>query len=316
MMTRSTAWRCASLCAGLICIVFAFSGPAAFATFPGTDGRITYSAGNAQISTGIFTVFPDGSGTTRLTAPHTFDPAWSPDGRRLLFVRDGDPSGQRIDFDIFMGRVDGSRRRITDTPNLNETDPSFAPGGKRIVFSQTIGEQHPALVSMRLDGSHRHRLIEARGHAFGGRAFRGAEYSPDGDHIVYEHQKAIWVARADFSRTKQVTDPTDRDYAPDWSPDGDQIAFTSCLAYSSGGSGCYYETEVMSPTGKHRHRVRCGQFYGHVPGRAVFAPSNGSIAVAWPGHLRIQHVPEDRSCPDFEMDTNVGALDWQPLPSG
>src|SRR5215218_5021036 len=268
---------------GLAC-----SAPHASATFPGADGRITYSAGNAEDSAGIFTVLPNGFHTERLTAPHTFDPSWSPNGRRLLFVRDGDPSGGKVEFDVFMRRGDGSRRRLTNTPRLNETDPSFSPSGRRIVFSQTVGEQHPGLVSMRLDGSHRHRLIDVRGHAFGGRAFRGAEYSPDGNHIVYEHQEAIWVARADFSRTKQATEPLERDYAPDWSPDGQEIVFTRCHPIT--GSTCASDTEVMRSNGTHVHRLRCGQFYDHDDGRAVFAPSNDRIAVAQPRRIRLQDL--------------------------
>jgi hypothetical protein len=48
------------LCALLSSLAFAFSVSSASATFPGANGRITYSAANPAKRIGIFGVLPDG----------------------------------------------------------------------------------------------------------------------------------------------------------------------------------------------------------------------------------------------------------------
>jgi Tol biopolymer transport system component len=66
----------------------------AFATFPGENGKIAFIStrdGNYE----IYVMNPDGSEQTRLTNNPTIDqePDWSPDGTKIVFVREGSGGG-------------------------------------------------------------------------------------------------------------------------------------------------------------------------------------------------------------------------------
>jgi Tol biopolymer transport system component len=63
------------------------------------------------------------------------DPAWSPEGRLIVFRRrtaDGSTGGNS---DIYVIRADGkgTAKRLTSDPAI-EQDPSYSPSGRRIAF--------------------------------------------------------------------------------------------------------------------------------------------------------------------------------------
>lgn len=169
-MTRSTFL----LGAMLLGILASLPASAAVAAFPGGNGRIAYS-GTAFSDPGepiepphIFTVLPDGSGKQQLTdAPIAdFQPSWSADGRRLVFVRGG-PTGA---VQLFTMNADGSNQAKLADISVREPcidpcpSPAFSPSGRRIVYS--TGQE---IVTVRSDGSNRHRLLEATSLRHGGR---------------------------------------------------------------------------------------------------------------------------------------------------
>src|SRR5687767_2824862 len=98
------------------------------ATFPGENGRITFSSdrlGHVE----IYSALPGGGDVRRLThsgeANSVFSD-WSPDGRWILF--DSDRAG---DVQVFIMRADGTReRQLTFRPGFT-ANPAFAPNGRR-----------------------------------------------------------------------------------------------------------------------------------------------------------------------------------------
>jgi TolB protein len=67
----------------------------------------------------VYAMKPDGSGVHALTRRGGRAPSWSPDGRRIAFVRGGD---------IYTMRPDGTHvRNVTRTRRLTENAPAWQP---------------------------------------------------------------------------------------------------------------------------------------------------------------------------------------------
>jgi TolB protein len=140
-------------------------------------------AGNSE----IFMVDVDGTDLTRVTnTPGIYEsePAWSPDGKRIAFVRttsrpanSGSPSdGQPVylNQDIYTMKPDGSDRlRVTEGGyNLS---PDWAPDSSRIVFSR--GHNSDAVLA----------AIDPDGTDFKDLGHHGQDpvFSPDGKQIAF-----------------------------------------------------------------------------------------------------------------------------------
>ncbi len=94
----------------------------------------------------VYVMNADGSVTTRLTDSNLGAyPSWSPDGRLIAFVApDEDPYSSddrhedRIVWNIYIMNADGSGvTRLTDN-SARDTDPSWSPDGKHVVFASEI----------------------------------------------------------------------------------------------------------------------------------------------------------------------------------
>jgi Tol biopolymer transport system component len=100
-------------------------------------------AGRAANAAEVWVMRPDGSDARRI-ADRGADPAFSPDGRRIVFASDWDENGElsygdRVFFanDLYTMNADGSDpRRLTRTRALNELQPSWMPGGTRIAYQR------------------------------------------------------------------------------------------------------------------------------------------------------------------------------------
>jgi len=82
----------------------------------------------------IYTIRADGSDEVRLTSTAGIDmePAYSPDGRRIVFISYRD--GAANNGEIYIMRADGTDpQRITRT-TFRESRPTFSPDGAQIVF--------------------------------------------------------------------------------------------------------------------------------------------------------------------------------------
>jgi dipeptidyl aminopeptidase/acylaminoacyl peptidase len=183
-------------------------------------GTIAYSAevdGNVD----VFIVQP-GDQPVRLTTDEAeeFDPDLSPDGQQIVYRRNPDSGSDHADI-WTMDRDGGSRRNLTQAPELSNWSPAWTPDG-RIVFA-----------SMR-DGSAALELWIM--HADGGRASRvGAgwcEYpsaSPDGTSYVCSASVGgrydLVIVTEEGVRTPLTATP-DTEFGASWSPDGEWISFS------------------------------------------------------------------------------------------
>ena len=114
----------------------------ALAAFPGTNGRIAFSHSvGPRFDYDIYTMRIDGTGRRGVVRSRfaDFDPSWSADGRRLVFVRDVDRRMARANNEIYTKNLaTGAVERHTTSPAI-DWNPVFSPAGASIAFSSDRG---------------------------------------------------------------------------------------------------------------------------------------------------------------------------------
>jgi dipeptidyl aminopeptidase/acylaminoacyl peptidase/polyisoprenoid-binding protein YceI len=168
------------------------------------------------------------------------EPAWSPDGHRLVVVTAGD-SGDLSDLAVL--NADGSGFRQLTTTAGADSGPSWSPDGRRLALATyaDAGASNEDVAVVDADGSGLHRLTTAPGYEY------APAWSPDGGRIAYVKDGAIHVMNADGTGDRQLTNGR-RDAAPSWSPTGDRLAFVrdgSIFVARADGTGA-----ACLPTGK------------------------------------------------------------------
>jgi Tol biopolymer transport system component len=167
------------------------------------------------------------------------EPAWTADGSGLVFVSNalGSPglvqtSGTTLDGRSFLARA--------GDPGFSASWPALSPDGKTMamtlprtrVFASGWAktERFPlALGVSDLDGT--------------GLTILGAgsdpAWSPQGDRIAFVRAAGgrthVFVAKADGTGARQLTEGPDDDRQPSWSPDGAALVF--CSVHDDGGDG-------------------------------------------------------------------------------
>jgi TolB protein len=104
----------------------------------------------------IWTMSPDGAGQTNISNSSTLDlnPNWSPDSKKIVFVRA--PTQSPFDSQIYTMNADGSgQTRFSKDPSARETTPVWSPDGTKIAFARWVGTNpfHSQIFSVNLDGS-------------------------------------------------------------------------------------------------------------------------------------------------------------------
>ena len=184
----------------------------------------------------IFVRRTDGS-TVQLThnRVHDFGASWSPDGQKIAFSRSsGDGTA------LFVMRADGSSVRRVTTPVTNPDGiassdfvPAWSPSGTQLAFASNRAGGEPDIWRVDLDGTHLTRLTRTP-------VFTGdfnPTWSPDGRWIWFDSDRVgvfnreIYRMRPDGTDVRRMTTTADvDDGAPDVSPDGRTVVFTSMRA--------------------------------------------------------------------------------------
>jgi Tol biopolymer transport system component len=183
------------------------------------NGRIAFVSDRGQ-GTNIYTINSDGTDERQLTSgQHDFDPAWSPDGTQIAFVRTSSPCQQG---EIFVINADGSNlHKITLSGAIR---PTWSPDGTQIayVLANACGGYNRIAV-MNADGSNQHAIDPPLT-----RNMYDPVWSPAGPRLAVTNSNAIFLLPVDGGPITQLTKPLpnlEYDYAPTWSPDGTKVAF-------------------------------------------------------------------------------------------
>lgn len=183
-------------------------------------------------------------------------PRYSPDYSKILYLSylNGQPS--IYSYDLSTNRQTLIAR--TGNPTLA---PRWSPDGKWVLYSMASGGRTDIYRVSSAGGGTPQRLTNGPGINIGG------SYSPDGSQIVFESDRSgsqqVYVMNADGSNQRRISFFGGRSATPEWSPRGDQIAFTHIAGnlriavMSPSGSGMRYltnawqdEAPTWSPNGR------------------------------------------------------------------
>jgi hypothetical protein len=200
--------RMAIAVAVLFVLATLVSASPARAAFPGRPGRIAFDSRGA-----IWTIAAGhrGGGVARLATG--VDPAFSPDGRLIAFVK-----GNR---NLMVMRSDGSSAR-TVLSSHSLSDPSFSADGRSIFFTRdTSGEGYADIYSVRLSGGSARRLTHT-GSASSEIDSNSPQASANGRYLVFQRNESVWTMRPDGSHQKRLAPGV----GPSVSPNSRQVVFS------------------------------------------------------------------------------------------
>jgi TolB protein len=284
------------------------------------NGLIAFARGGPQ--SGLYATNPDGTGLTKLpSVPGDTDPAWSPDGSKIAFVRFWEGSAG-----IWVMNADGTGlRRITDGgPDVDGTDlgPAWSPDGSRIAFAR---EGRPAQAStgntdiyvVNADGTDFVRLTDDPMMEY------APTWSPDGSRIAFEAYDLatggnppsplrLYVMNADGTHMDALG--PENVEGPSWSPDGTEIAFVDTETGS---------IMAIHPDGKALRRIiDVADLVGgvHLVYGATWSPDGTQIAFMAGADSTDTHIyVVSRDGLDVRQVTDGPAPDaepaWQPVPA-
>jgi Tol biopolymer transport system component len=160
------------------------------------DGRIAFARQSAANAT-IYVMNANGSNQTQITSGHDIDPAWSPDGSRIAFMRYRDRA-----YDLYTVAPDGSQ--LTRLDGLRaDWSPDWSPDSSKLAYAAVDGV-HIA----NADGSGDRFLVPGE----------TPVWSPDGNQIAFRRPyTGLHIVSVDGSGLVQI--PGSEQFSfPAWQP--------------------------------------------------------------------------------------------------
>ena len=164
------------------------------------DGRIAFQS-SRDGSDGVYVARADGD---PVRVADGGEPAWSPDGHRIAFVRDGD---------IYVARANGTRvRRVAEGEW-----PAWRPNGRGLVF-----DRGGDIRSLELGSGDERRLTSGRADD------RYPAVAHNGAAIAFERlERGHWHLWLLAGQAVQVTSGPTQDFAPAWADHDEELVFLS-----------------------------------------------------------------------------------------
>lgn len=231
----------------------------------------------------------DADGTVRGRLTEGSWPSWSPDGRRLAFMRNG-------------------RVLVIDADGSNEKDlaggawPTWSPDGSLIAFvvQPALGVTR-AIQVMSPDGSAARTLLAPTVNLYDPCYAVGfLAWAPDGASIAFVTSNCEWPAKialvsADGTGERRLTAPTPGsevtdEWGPAWSPDGSRLVYVHVDFFTGDGG-----LSIIDRNGGDNRPLDAG-LHAHLFSRPAWSPDGRAIMFASPdGSIMI--VPSSGGSP-------------------
>lgn len=214
-------------------------------------------------------------------------------------------------LEIYVADLDGSNLQRLTNNQAYDAEATISPDGKTILFTSTR-DGDIELYTMRLDGSDVRRITNRVGYD------GGAWFSPDGKQIVWraaypktaadtaDYRKLlaqnlvrparteVFVANADGSGQRQVTNLGGANFAPIFSPDMRKIIFSSNYEKPRSGN---FDLYLINPDGTGLEKVTTHADFDSFP---MWSPDGRKLL--WASNRNQKQAGE----------TNIFIADWVP----
>lgn len=183
------------------------------------DGKIRFTRYVTSTRAESWIMNSDGSDQRRANdrIPSLRSGQWSPDGKRVVFVKDGEPGKN-----VYLANSDGSGERRL---NLTHPPSDWSPDGTLFVYAELVGKtNYEVFVYDIADGV---SVNVSKNAAFDADPL----FSPDGKLISFissrDGNNEAYLMNLDGSSVKRLTNDPGIDAFPSVSPDGTQVIFDS-----------------------------------------------------------------------------------------
>jgi len=151
---------------------------------------------------------------------HAFGASWSPDGKKIVFVK-----RKGRGENIYVMDSDGQNVKQLTTSGLGNMQPAWSPNGKNIAFRRYVEGLDWEIFVMDANGENKKNLTNSPLRE------TDPDWSPDGKKFVftvgsYSHNYNVSVMNTDGSNVRKLNERRASFAYPTWSPDGKKITYT------------------------------------------------------------------------------------------